>query len=193
MTGIYCIENKVNGKLYVGSSLDIEKRFRKHLADLKECKHHSRHLQRAWNEYTPVTFDFVILELSTREDLLQREQYWLTLLQSADSKFGYNISPTAGSPLGSKHSELAKQQKSERMRGHKKSSLYVENMSKTRVGEGNPAKKLSWRDAQDIRESKKTGIRSAVLAAKYHVDVKTINNIVAFRTWNSEPESWKYE
>ena len=45
MVGIYKITNIKNGKIYVGSSKDIEKRWKEHLYKLKYGVHHSVKLQ----------------------------------------------------------------------------------------------------------------------------------------------------
>jgi group I intron endonuclease len=49
--GIYRIINKINDKFYIGSSDNIERRFSRHLLDLKKNKHDNQHLQNAWNKY----------------------------------------------------------------------------------------------------------------------------------------------
>jgi len=45
ITGIYKIRNKQNNKVYIGSAVDIKKRWRDHKWNLKENKHHNPHLQ----------------------------------------------------------------------------------------------------------------------------------------------------
>lgn len=116
--GIYKIINKLNGKIYIGSSLDIISRWSDHKHLLNTNKHHSIHLQRAWNKHGRNHFDFKILEICNVEDLLKKEQYYLNTLLKANLfleqndnyflKQGYNIKPTAGSNLGFKHSEETK-------------------------------------------------------------------------------------
>jgi len=49
--GIYSILNKLNNKTYIGSSCDIERRWRHHRQNLNKGIHHCIHLQRAWNKY----------------------------------------------------------------------------------------------------------------------------------------------
>ena len=48
ISGIYMIYNTINNKIYIGSSVDIIKRMDSHLSYLRNGKHHSVHLQRAW-------------------------------------------------------------------------------------------------------------------------------------------------
>jgi group I intron endonuclease len=65
--------------------------------------HHSRHLQAAWNKYGEAEFSFELVATCEPEQLIEQEQFWIDAFQTADGKHGYNVSPTAGSPLGVKH------------------------------------------------------------------------------------------
>ena len=50
--GIYCIESFINGKKYIGSSVDLSKRvFDGHIKSLEKGNHHNRHLQNHVNKY----------------------------------------------------------------------------------------------------------------------------------------------
>ena len=90
--GIYMIFNTINDKCYVGSSKNIYERKRQHLKELKNNRHHSNHLQRAWNKYGEDSFIFVKLEeVSLTEDLCEREVFWILQKDSLNSKFGYNL------------------------------------------------------------------------------------------------------
>jgi predicted GIY-YIG superfamily endonuclease len=46
--GIYYIKNIINGKIYIGSSVQIGIRWQQHKAALRENKHHCIYLQHAW-------------------------------------------------------------------------------------------------------------------------------------------------
>lgn len=99
--GVYRIRNKINGKLYIGSTIRFDKRFRCHLNDLNGGRHHSQRLQNAWNKYGADAFAFEVVEVvHDIESLLSREQHWLD--ETAAYRSGYNICPTAGNCLGRK-------------------------------------------------------------------------------------------
>jgi len=76
-TGIYEIVNLVNGKRYIGGSVDIRQRWREHKSGLSRGRHHSKALQRAWNKYGGDAFAFRILALCTRDALEATEQHTL--------------------------------------------------------------------------------------------------------------------
>ena len=90
--GIYKIENTKNNKIYIGSSINIEKRFYKHLWMLKKGIHDNNHLQNSFNEYGENYFSFSILELCSEPDLVKRENFYIELYCTCDSSCGYNQS-----------------------------------------------------------------------------------------------------
>lgn len=60
--GLYKITNTVNGKYYIGSSNDIDKRWFNHKSTLKRGKHRNCHLQASFNKYGADAFVFEIIE-----------------------------------------------------------------------------------------------------------------------------------
>ena len=67
----------MNGKIYVGSSKEIESRWQRHIVDLRTGKHHNIKLQRAFCKYGESAFMFEIIEHTSENTLLEREQYYL--------------------------------------------------------------------------------------------------------------------
>lgn len=68
--GIYGIKNTVNGKIYVGKTMQsFGDRWDCHKAQLKANYHDNRHLQNAWNKYGSENFEFIILQDCTDKDL----------------------------------------------------------------------------------------------------------------------------
>ena len=100
MTGIYSITNKINGKKYIGSALNVIRRWDKHRCDLKKNKHHSHHLQRSYDKHGIDNFEFEILFTCLRTDLLRLEQYCINNYQPE-----YNNAKIAGNCLGVKHTK----------------------------------------------------------------------------------------
>lgn len=98
MSGIYIIKNTKNGKVYVGSSKNIEKRWKEHERSLKSGKHHSKKLQRAYDRAVDKSI-FVyeaIEEVTDNNVLFDREQYYIDTFDSYRS--GYNCSEKSNDP-----------------------------------------------------------------------------------------------
>lgn len=102
-TGVYVIRNAVNGKVYVGSAVNIYNRWCVHKHGLTRGIHHSVKLQRAWSKHGAGAFTIETLEVCLREHLLEREQAWIDRLGATTSS-GYNVCRVAGSSLGRKFS-----------------------------------------------------------------------------------------
>ena len=79
VSGIYCIENRINHKSYIGSSKNLYQRLLKHFALLRHNKHQNAHLQNAWNKYGEDNFEWSIIEICDNSILTEREQYCIDL------------------------------------------------------------------------------------------------------------------
>lgn len=103
-SGVYRWINKINGKSYVGSSVNLSKRLNNYynykiLADPKN----NMRIYKALLKYGYSNFMLEILEYCEKSCLIEKEQYYLDLLKPE-----YNILSKAGSTLGFKHSEETK-------------------------------------------------------------------------------------
>ena len=95
-SGIYKITNIINGKFYIGSSKEIEKRWDDHKQYLRGKYHDNPKLQHAWDFYGEDKFRFdIIEEVNDEKLLLEREQYHLDLWKPYHRNIGYNICPTS--------------------------------------------------------------------------------------------------
>ncbi len=152
-TGVYCILNRINGKVYVGSSSkqSITKRWTGHRKALNAGTHSNRHLQSAWNKYGPLSFEWKVLVECPPEDCLVWEQNYIDLHKSADQTNGYNISPTAGSNIGVKHTEEVKAANSERAK-----KQFSDPEARKRVSERKTGVKMSEEHCAKQRARKHT-------------------------------------
>ncbi len=102
-SGIYQITCIPTGKIYIGSSRDIDQRWRSHLRIFRLGKHFNSHLQNAWNKYGEQAFVFDVLEFCSIDRLSEREQVYLDTLKPFDDQ-GFNLLPEVDrTTLGYKH------------------------------------------------------------------------------------------
>jgi group I intron endonuclease len=125
---VYSIAHPSSTKVYVGSSIDVDKRWCSHRKDLELLRHRCQHLQRAWNKHGGENFVFTILEecQPVKEQLLSREQHWMDHYEPTGL---YNSCPVAGSPLGLKLTIQQRENISKALKGKKKSASHKERMS----------------------------------------------------------------
>ena len=96
--GVFQVKNTANGKVLLGSSLNLEGSLNKHRFMLIMGSHINASLQHDWNTYGPEHFVFEILEVvrvkddpgfSVEDELTLLEQIWIETLQPFGEK-GYN-------------------------------------------------------------------------------------------------------
>lgn len=94
MVGIYLIKNKANNKVYIGQSIDVDKRIKEHFykALCEKDVSFSSILHVAIRKYGKEMFDCEVLECCSEDKLDEREKYYIKLYDSITPN-GYNISP----------------------------------------------------------------------------------------------------
>lgn len=107
-SGVYQIRSLESGKVYIGSAINLRRRWWKHRKDLRGGAHTNKHLQAAWNKYGEAGFAFEVLELVLEPFLTAREQVWMNKMHSHSRQYGYNAKPNAHSMAGYRHSEDTK-------------------------------------------------------------------------------------
>lgn len=90
MIGIYKITNIKNNKVYIGQSVNIEKRWREHIYAFRRGDHTNVYFQRAWNKYGEENFIFEIIEECLIENLNDKESFYILKFQATNPQYGYN-------------------------------------------------------------------------------------------------------
>jgi hypothetical protein len=90
-SGIYLIKNIVNNKIYVGSSVNLNNRNYKHFWMLRKGIHDNNHLQNSYNKHGDSSFIFEILEYCSSEELILKENYYISKYKSNTLDFGFNL------------------------------------------------------------------------------------------------------
>ena len=108
MRGIYKIITLHNNKYYIGSSIDIEKRWRDHLSKMRMQKHANIYLQNVYNKYGESDFAFVVLlEMpdASNTEIRQKEQEFLNKIFWEDKDNIYNLARDANGGNSTSFSE----------------------------------------------------------------------------------------
>lgn len=211
-SGIYQILNKVNGKSYIGSSINLTWRKTKHFTELRTQKHHSIILQKAFNKYGENNFEFKILANCLPEYLIKLEQWFID-----NTNPEYNVSKVAGSCLGVKRRKesIEKRIKTEQSNllprdlgvvealktGKEQKQIAVDfNLSPSyitqiknkynivteikRTGNNNGFSKLTEEQIKEIKYLLKDKVRQQIIADKYNVKLRTIKAIQSGQNWS---------
>lgn len=94
-TGVYEIVNTTNGNCYVGSSINMKKRWREHRCGLRSNRHHAMVLQRAWHKHGEAAFVFRPLLVCAEDMLVFYEQRALDAIKPAYNATNHAASPSA--------------------------------------------------------------------------------------------------
>lgn len=93
MTGIYKITNLLNNKIYIGQSVNIKERWKNHVRFSQDSKNplYNNSLYKEIREYGSENFELTVIEECEKDDLNQRERYWINFYDSTNPEIGYNL------------------------------------------------------------------------------------------------------
>jgi group I intron endonuclease len=199
--GIYCFENLINNKKYIGQSVHIEARLNAHISMLRGGYDDSLVLQNAWNKYGEDNFKYYILEECFEEELNDKEKYWIKELKTHVSFGGYNISMGGSSGmLGRKHTDESRKKMSEALKGRTISEETKKNMSKSMMGHvaSEETKKkmsisLSGENNPNFGHPRSEEVKEKISLAKFGKKMKNSSSIYMGVSFNKANSKWKVE
>lgn len=97
IVGIYKITNKINNKVYIGQSVNLDARKYDHF-ERPESKHMHGVIDKEIRNCGKENFDWEILIECSQEELNYYEKYFIERYNSTDPNYGYNVRE-GGSPL----------------------------------------------------------------------------------------------
>ena len=148
-SGIYQIRNKINGKRYIGQSVDLDKREQGHFNMLKSGTHRNSHLQNSYNKHGKEAFEFKVILYAEPNKLTRYEQelvdkhkpeeLYNICLECVDSALGVRRSEETRRKLsvahtGNHHSEEARRKLSVAHTGKHLSEETKRKMSVAQTG-----------------------------------------------------------
>lgn len=181
--GIYCIENKINKKKYIGSSKDVYKRKNRHFSELKNLKHKNVKLQRSYNKHGKDNFIFYVIEFVKNEnELIIREQHYIDSIKPE-----YNINLIANSSLGVKRSEETKEKVRQANLGLKHPDWRNKIKSEAQGGENHWTKKKKFSDEskKNMSEAQKKLYQSGYKHPQLKPVIQLDLNGLILKEWDS--------
>lgn len=156
------IRCKPNGKVYVGQSTNIKRRFNEHKSKLRRNIHNNELLQNDWNIYGEDNFEFEILQECIKEQLDELEIENIDKFNSFEN--GYN--ETIGGNKGTTMSEESCRKMSTIRKGKRcgeENSFYGKRhseVSKKKMSESHKGRKLSEETKKKLTESSRGQVHS---------------------------------
>lgn len=94
---IYCAYNKINGKRYIGQTIkNLQARIRLHYQS-ESCVY----FHRALTKYKKEDWEWTIIDTAeSRQELDQKEQYWISFYDSFNNEKGYNLTKGGSGSIG---------------------------------------------------------------------------------------------
>lgn len=190
MQSIYQIRNKVNGKVYVGSTNNTRLRWNNHRSSLNRGVHENPYLQNAWNKYGAGAFEFSVLEEVDDENRIEREKFHINETKCLDRNIGYNIDANPNDKSGENNTFYGKKHTEETKKKLRVAARNRSEETKKKMGakkENHYKAKLTMDKAREIRRLYAEGNWThRGLAKEYGVSFGAISALLQGKTWREE-------
>jgi len=148
---VYSIENKINGKMYIGKTNNLKLRFKVHINKSRNTSSKSQYIHKALNQYGATNFWFKALWYCfSEQEAFEISQ--ISLRHTNDSKFGYNLTNGGEGAKGFKHS--------------KETKIKLSELAKLKTGNINPFYGKSHSDDVKLRSRGESNKQSKLLESQ---------------------------
>ncbi len=203
--GVYEIMCIPNGRRYIGSSVNMAKRFMEHRSALRNGRHHSFLLQRTWEKYGESAFRFTRLLACDADHRTLYEQIAIDVFDAANPLVGMNrdpvakCSPPSAAFKGRQHTTESKRKISESRKG-----MHAWNKG---IPSAQKGAKRSQEGRQRIATAKQNGVNAIInmdiarkmrlmkaerrmrgvdISAEMSVPVSIVYRVLSGRAWTEE-------
>lgn len=224
MCGIYKIQNNINGKIYIGKSINIKHRWSEHkrdsLVDDEKWENNYRGVQtpihKAIRKYGVENFTFEVVEICEKEQLNEREIYWIKQLNLTNKNIGYNVTlggdgyrcgggeNAPGCKITKVESEIIKQKLKERWTVKEIQKLvplatsgmvhsinyglsWFDENEIYPISRDNGHRLWSDEEALTIKQEYANGESMTALARKYNCSLDTISSLIRGKSYTNLP------
>lgn len=206
---VYFIYNTINGKIYVGKSSELEKRWSRHkrvaLGGKEKYPNTFSIIHAAMRKYGHENFIFKIVEnFSTEEEALSRETEWILTLRSlnyllynltngGEGSSGYTHTPEAkkkmstlnGGENNPRYGAIVSDEFRQKMKVIKNDPILKEKVSLQFSGENNYNAKLTTSQVEEIKILLSQGISQLKIAKMFAIKQPQVSRIKLGLSWKS--------
>lgn len=145
---VYKITNALNGKVYIGQTVDYRKRKVGHFSYLRRNAHRNRYLQKSFNKYGESSFKMEIIKECAVDELDKLEIYYMRKYNSIDKTLGYNM--VIGGNTNKSFPDYIRQKMSRSQKGR-----IISEEHRKRIGKWHKGKTISPKDIEKANKTKK--------------------------------------
>jgi len=157
--GIYCIENTVTGKKYIGKSTNIDSRWKDHKNKFKNKKHSNPYFQNSYDKYGEENFKYSIIEICEKEELSEREIFYIKEFNTKHPN-GYNVTDGGEGAAGLKRAPRTPEHSKKIGDANRGKHRFISDEDREKMRQRMLGNKFAegWVQSQEYKDAKKKNL-----------------------------------